>query len=36
MEKIQNSLDYIDWKQSFYDGVLSGKTNYYSNLIQFK
>lgn len=27
------SIDYIDWKQSFYDDVLSGKTAYYSNLI---
>lgn len=34
MKEIQNSLDYIDWKQGFYDDVLSGKTKYYSNLIQ--
>lgn len=27
-------VDYIDWKQGFYDDVLSGKTKYYSNLIQ--
>ena len=26
-------IDYIDWKQGFYDDVLSGKTKYYSNLI---
>ena len=32
MKEIQNSLDYIDWKQNFYDDVLSGKTKYYSNL----
>lgn len=31
--KIQQSIDYIDWKQQFYDDVLSGKTKYYSNLI---
>lgn len=29
---IQESIDYIDWKQSFYDDVLSGKTEYISNL----
>ena len=34
LAKIQESLDYIDWKQGFYDDVLSGKTKYYSNLIQ--
>lgn len=33
MKRIQESIDYIDWKQSFYDDVLSGKTPYYSNLI---
>ena len=30
---LQEALDYIDWKQSFYDDVLSGKTQYVSNLI---
>ena len=34
LAKIQESLDYIDWKQGFYDDVLNGKTKYYSNLIQ--
>lgn len=33
MQKLQDAVDYIDWKQSFYDDVLSGKTKYYSNLI---
>lgn len=33
LKQIQDSIDYIDWKQSFYDDVLSGKTKYYSNLI---
>ena len=33
LEEIQASLDYIDWKQGFYDDVLSGKAAYYSNLI---
>lgn len=33
MKQIQESIDYINWKQSFYDDVLSGKTAYYSNLI---
>lgn len=31
--RIQDSLDYIDWKQSFYNDVLEGKIKYYSNLI---
>lgn len=30
---LQKSVDYIDWKQGFYDDVLSGKTAYFSNLI---
>lgn len=33
MKQLQDSIDYIDWKQSFYDDVLSGKAPYYSNLI---
>lgn len=33
MKQLQASIDYIDWKQGFYDDVLSGKTKYYSNLI---
>lgn len=32
--KIQESIAYIDWKQGFYDDVLSGKTKYFSNLIK--
>lgn len=32
-KEIQNSIDFVDWKQNFYDDVLSGKTKYYSNLI---
>lgn len=31
-EEIQKSIDYIDWKQNFYNDVLTGKTKYYSNL----
>ncbi len=34
LEEIQKCIDYIDWKQGFYDDVLSGKTEYYSNLIK--
>lgn len=34
LHQIQESIDYIDWKQNFYDDVLSGKTKYYSNLIK--
>lgn len=33
IDKLQESIDYIDWKQQFYDDVLTGKTKYYSNLI---
>ena len=29
---IQESIDYIDWNQGFYDDVLSGKIEYISNL----
>lgn len=32
-KEIQASIDYIDWKQNFYDEVLSGKTPYVSNLL---
>lgn len=32
MAELQASIDYIDWKQGFYDDVLSGKIEYYSNL----
>lgn len=33
MKEIEDSIAFIDWKQNFYDDVLSGKTRYYSNLI---
>lgn len=33
-QEIQDSIDYIHWKQGFYDDVLSGKIEYYSNLIK--
>lgn len=33
IDELQKSVAYIDWKQGFYDDVLSGKTPYYSNLI---
>lgn len=36
MADLQKSIDFIDWKQQFYDDVLSGKTPYYSNLISTK
>ena len=32
-QQIQVSIDYIDWKQNFYNDVLEGKTKYVSNLI---
>jgi DNA-binding transcriptional MerR regulator len=31
---LQESTDYIDQKQQFYDDVLSGRKKYYSNLIK--
>lgn len=30
--EIQKSIQYIHWKQNFYDDVLSGKAEYFSNL----
>lgn len=33
IEKLQKSVAYIDWKQGFYDDVLSGRTEYFSYLI---
>lgn len=32
--EIQESIEYIHWKQNFYDDILNGKTKYYSNLTQ--
>ena len=32
LKKVQDSIDYINWKQNFYDEVLSGKREYISNL----
>ena len=34
IRELENSIDYIDWKQNFYDEVLAGKRSYVSNLIQ--
>ncbi len=34
IQELENSVAYIDWKQSFYDEVLSGKRPYISNLIR--
>ena len=31
--ELQKAVAYIDWKQRFYDDVLSGKTAYYSHLV---
>lgn len=36
MADLQKSINFIDWKQQFYDDVLSGKTKYYSNLTSTK
>lgn len=34
LEQVQGCINYIDWKQNFYDEVLAGKTKYYSNLVK--
>ena len=31
-KRIEEAIAYIEWKQGFYDDVLSGKTAYFSNL----
>ncbi|MBU9728185.1 MULTISPECIES: MerR family transcriptional regulator [Lachnospiraceae] len=36
IEELNASVAYIDWKQNFYDDVLSGKQPYISNLIRTK
>lgn len=36
IKQLEESIDYIDWKQNFYDEVLSGKRPYVSNLIKTK
>ena len=33
VQELRDSIAYIDWKQNFYDEVLSGKRPYESNLI---
>lgn len=34
IKELDESVAYIDWKQNFYDEVLSGKRPYVSNLIR--
>ena len=36
VRELQDSIAYIDWKQNYYDEVLSGKRPYESNLIRAK
>lgn len=36
IKELEDSVDYINWKQNFYDDVLSGKRPYISNLIPEK
>ena len=36
MEELKGCVNYIDWKQNFYDEVLSGKRPYVSNLIRIE
>ena len=33
IKELEDSIAYIDWKQNFYDEVLSGKRPYVSNLL---
>ena len=34
IQELEDSIAYIDWKQNFYDEVLSGARPYVSNLIR--
>lgn len=34
IKELEDSVAYIDWKQNFYDEVLTGKRPYVSNLIR--
>ena len=34
IKELEDSIDYINWKQNFYDEILSGKKPYVSNLIK--
>ena len=36
ISELEGCIDYINWKQNFYDEVLSGKRPYVSNLIPLK
>jgi len=36
IEALNASVAYVDWKQTFYDDVLSGRRPYVSNLIRVK
>jgi len=36
IQELEDSIAYIDWKQNFYDEVLSGKRSYVSNLIRIE
>ena len=33
-KRLQESINFIDWKQNFYQDVLDGKTKYISNLLE--
>ena len=35
-QELQKSIDYIHWKQQFYQDVLDAKTKYYSDLVDIK
>ena len=34
IKELEDSIAYIDWKQNYYDEVLSGKSPYVSNLMR--
>ncbi len=33
IQALQTAIDYIDWKQGYYDRILAGEEEYHSNLI---
>lgn len=36
IKELNDAVAYIEWKENFYDDVMSGKIEYYSNLIDYK
>ena len=36
LAEVQANINYIDWKQNFYDNILASRTEYFSNLTPVK